>query len=452
MTDFFNPDILWTAQQSGHDWRDEAVLSAVDWLTDLVPSSAWASRMAAVEGRFDHAVSEWAEGRRVPLFDPIDSVAWYIHQARRYGDPELRTEYFLPEGYRIVPIMRRIGQILPDLRKISGGEERAAKLMTSSVSQPDDGLYELLVAGAYSRRGWQVSFVPEAPGVGKRNDLFVERGRSNWALECKRAGRSGYGRDERLAGEAMADRAHELARAAGRSLMVLAQYTAELHLLGSEYLVPKVERFLEGNEPLEWEDEGGMGGILDVEWEALHEVMRTDDVYFGSSRMFQLIFGRYEPSADFTMAGDWVPAQGRPLHATWVNQVSLVAWGSFSNEAARRKAMHFRSLVSKAAKQLPGDRPGAIHVGYETVGGNGADARRHLLNGREMRNFDAGETRLRTVYGNYFMNELVTDKNESAAVVETTAWYSVGKGGGRGPAPAHLLFMDEDGTPGSHLT
>lgn len=78
---------FWTAQWNGHDWRDEAVLSAVDWLTALVPSSALASRMAAVEGKFDHAVSEWAKGRRVPLFDPIDSVAWYIHQARRYGDP-----------------------------------------------------------------------------------------------------------------------------------------------------------------------------------------------------------------------------------------------------------------------------------------------------------------------------------------------------------------------------
>ena len=100
---------------------------------------------------------------------------------------------------------------------------------------------------------------------------------------------------------------------------------------------------------------------------------------------------------------------------------------------------------------LPGDRPGAIHVGYEAVGGNSADGLRHKLNRDQMRTFDPGTTRLRMVYGNYFMNELVTARNESAAVTETMAWYPVGSAKGTGPLPNHLLFGDDDGLPGSHL-
>ncbi len=445
-------DVLWIAQREGQDWRDEEVMTAIDWLVSLVPQAQWEARAAAVEARFQAAKVEWAEGRRVPLFDPTDGIAWYVHQANRYADPLLRPDFFFPEGFRIAPLFRRIGQLLPNLRAIEGGETRAARLMTENTSQPDDGIYELLVAGAYSRRGWdKVRFVPEARGVAKSPDLLVDRPHSSWAVECKRAGRSGYARDERLAGERMADGAHALSRTADRPLVILATFGQELHLLGDDYLTEKVERFLNGRDPYEWSDEGGEGVVIDVVWAPLHSVMVHDDIYFGSSRMVQLLLGRYDPVMDFTMAGDWTPAKGRPLHATWVDHVSLVAWRSISDEAARRKAMHFRSLVARASEQLPGNCPGAIHVGYEAVGGNSEDGRRHRLNKQEMRTFDPENTGLRMVYGNYFRNELVTSKNESAAVTETLAWYPVGPSPSLQPLPGHMLFMDEDGTPGSHF-
>lgn len=453
MPDPVGSDVMWIAQRHGQDWRDGDVLAAADWLEGLVPPSEWAARAAATEATFQAAKAQWAEGRRVPLFNPADTVAWYLHQARRYGDPNLRPDFFMPEGYRISPMMRRIGQLLPEFMRIGGAEDRAARLMTENLSQPDDGIYELLVAGAYARRGWDsVDFVPEAPGgVEKRQDLIVARPRSSWAVECKRSGRSDYGRDERLAGQRMAERAHAMSRDAGRSLIVLGRYREELHLLGDDYLVEKVERFFGGDVPLEWDDAGGDGVVLDVEWGRLHSVLLHDDIFFGSTRMVELLLGTYEPSIDFTMEGSWEPGEDRPLHATWVDHVSLVTWLSGSDEAARRKARHFRGLVSQAAAQLPGDRPGVVHVGYEEVGGNTADGRRLRLNTEEMRTFDPAATNLKMVYSNYFMNELVTSRMESAAVTETLAWNPIGGYSGRGPIPAHMLFMDQDGTPGSHL-
>lgn len=452
MPDLFGHDVMWIAQRHGQDWRDEDVLAGVDWLEGLVPSIDWATREAATEATFQAAKAEWAEGRRVPLFDPADTVAWYLHQARRYADPQLRPDFFMPEGYRISPVMRRIGQLLPEFGRIGGAEERAARMMTENLSQPDDGIYELLVAGAYARRGWEnVAFVPEAPGVAKRHDLLVDRPRLHWAIECKRAGRSDYGRDERLAGQRIAERAHAMSRDAGRPLIVLGRYREELHLLGDDYLVDKVERFLGDDEPLEWDDAGGDGVVLDVMWEPLHSLLEHDDIFFGSTRMVELLLGTYNPAIDFTMEGSWEPGEDRPLHATWVDHVSLVTWLSTSEEAARRKSMHFRGLVSRAAAQLPGDRPGVVHVGYEEVGGNTADGRRLQLNAREMRTFDPAGTGLKMVYSNYFMNELVTSRMESAAVTETLARNPIGVYRGLGPLPAHMLFMDEDGTPGSHL-
>ena len=155
--------------------------------------------------------------------------------------------------------------------------------------------------------------------------------------------------------------------------------------------------------------------------------MLEDDIYFGSSRMVELLLGSYEPAVDFTMAGDRTPAEGRPLHADWVHHLGLVGWRSGSDEAARRKSMHFRSLVAKASLQLPGDRPGVVQVGCEGSGGDNEDGRRHAPNRREIATFQPGATGLRMVYGNYSVPELVTARNESAAVTETLAWHPVGR-------------------------
>lgn len=453
MSTFASDDLMWTAQRHGQDWRDESVLAAVGWFASLMPREDWDRRVSAADARFQAAKAEWAQGRRVPLFDPTDAIAWYMHQARRYADPDYRPDFFEPEGYRIAPLFRRLGQLLPQLRMVDGVDERAARLMTNGRGQPDDGIYELLVAGTYKNRGWgTVEFVAEMPGIEKRPDLYVGRGRSHWAVECKRAGRSGYARDERAAGERMAALAHEVSKAATRPAVVMVRFTAELAKLPEDYLAAKIAGFVESSEPFEWDDEGGSGGVADVLWAPLLSVLRTDDIFFGSSRMIQLLLGRYEPSVDFSIAGEWTPADGRPLHATWVDHVSVVAWTTTSMQAARKKAQHFRGVVGKASDQLPGDRPGVIHIGYEAVGGNSVDGLRHQLNAEQMRSFDARQSRLRWVYGNYFMPEHVTARNESAAVTESTAWYAAGKAGTTQPLPGHMLFMDEDGRPGAHFT
>lgn len=452
MSTLFPANIMWTAQWHGQDWRDEEVLAAINWLTSTIPQAEWDRREAATEARFQFAKSEWAGGRRVPLFDTNDAVAWYVHQARRYADPQYRPDFFEPEGYRIAPIFRRLGNLLPEFKTINGAEERVARLMTNGRTQPDDGIYELLVAGAYRRRGWdRVEFVPEMPGIEKRPDLLVSRARTCWAVECKRAGRSGYARDERGAGEGMAALAHERSQLANRPIVVVSRFKTELATLPADYLASKVDRFLQSSGPFEWSDEAGAGFVSDVIRNALDEILRVDDIYFGSSRMFQLLVGHYDHAVDFSVAGDWEPADGRPFHATSIGHVSVIAWISTSTDAARRKAQHFRGIVGRAANQLPGDCPGVIHVGYEATGGNSVDGYRHRLNREQMKTFDARDSKLRWVYGNYFMPEHVTARNESAAISETMAWYPVGKSTYRQPLPAHMLFVDEDGQPGMHF-
>lgn len=167
-------NVLWTAQRHGQDWDDPYVMTALEWMTSFVASADWTRRIAQTESFCETAKASWTSGVRVPLYDPADGIAWYAHQANTYGNHHFRSELFEPEAYRIAPLFRRIGMVLEDLKTVGGVNERVARLMSDGRMQPDDGFYELLVAAAYSRRGWDVSFVPEMPGLRKQQDLIVE--------------------------------------------------------------------------------------------------------------------------------------------------------------------------------------------------------------------------------------------------------------------------------------
>ncbi|ACS55863.1 hypothetical protein Rleg_1575 [Rhizobium leguminosarum bv. trifolii WSM1325] len=444
-------NVLWTAQRHGQDWDDPYVLTALEWMTSFVASLDWTRRIEQTSTFFEAAKKSWASGVRVPLYDPADGIAWYAHQATTYGDHKFRPDLFEPEAYRIAPLFRRIGHVLSDLKKVRGVDVRVARLMSDGRMQPDDGFYELLVAAAYSRRGWDVSFVPEKPGLQKQQDLIVEKPGSSWAVECKRAGRSKYARKERDAGHQMADAVHALSRRKNRSMQIMAVFEDEVANLDPSYLEEKARRFMRRPGSYSWSDEGGFGVVSDVQWAGLRQVLRVDDISFGSSRMIELLMGSHEHDVDYSLGGAWTAAEGRPFHATSVQHVSLVGWSTSSEESARRKAQHFRGIVGRACEQLPGDRPGAIHVGYEAVGGNTVEGLRHRLNKQQMENFDPGSSQLQVVYGNYFMPEHVTDRNESSAVTETIAWYPA-KDSKSEPLEKHMLFVDEDPTPGTHFS
>ncbi|MBF6032850.1 hypothetical protein H8F23_06275 [Pseudomonas sp. P155] len=441
---------LWIATREGQDWIDQPCLDAIAWFRSLLEQRDWDARMDTVQANYENALTKWAHGEQVPLFDKNDAVFWYIHQANAFAQD--RRNFFAPEGFRIAPLMHRIGHLLVHLQRVKGVNDRVETLLKKGRKTPDAGLYEILVAGAYKSRDWAtVQFVPEQLGGSKTPDLLVSSNRRRWAVECKRINRSGYELEEHACAEALAKPVHELARRLGRRLVIDVQFRRELKQYPPDTLVKHVERYIEDPRArLVLEDDNLAAHIWDADWTNLNMVMAHDDVYFGSSRMVELIKGEYDLSYDHSFSGEWVPSTRMPLHADRVLHASIVSWQSASFDAAMAKAKHFRSTVGRAAQQLTLGLPGAVHVGYEALGGSSEDALRHQLNAMEMRNFEAEGSRLRYVYANYLRPENSTARMESWAVSETTAFYRVGKHRTPEPLPHHLLLGDGDGTPGNH--
>lgn len=442
------PNPLWFAQRHGQDWIDTDVLSAIDWLTSVVPSQTWSRRLATVKQNFESAKCAWADGNQAPLFDPRDTIAWYAFQASAYASN--REDWYEPEAYRIVPVFRRLGQILPRLTQVGGVMDRVQNLMTGGRAQPDDGLFELLVADAYKRVWDKVALVAERPGVAKTQDLLVSAGRRRWAVECKRVNQSDYEKAEQAKAKSLAEMVHALCKSRTRSIVVEVNFKVELSDVPAPYLMERARAFLDRSSGGRWDDEFGQGVVRNVDWSLARAVLDQDYVFFGSSRMVELLAGRYSPAVDHSVAAEWIPAEARPLHAASVSQASVVSWRSGSIEAAQHRARHFRALVGKAALQLPDDCPGVIHVGYEARTGNGSDGFRHYLNALEMSTFDPKKKRLRWVYGNYLLPEHTTARNESAAVTETTAAYKIGRHQTPEPLADHGLLSDDLSEPGGY--
>jgi hypothetical protein len=279
---------------------------------------------------------------------------------------------------------------------------------------------------------------------------MVSSERRRWAVECKRVNRSGYEAAEYEHGLRLAKPMHDLCRERNRSLVVEAVYQVELSEIGDTYLAERAEAFLRDPRRSEWADSLSQGQVRAVDWRLARDILEHDDVFFGSSRMVELLVGTYVPYADHSVFADWIPAPRRPLHATAISRASVVSWLSASAEAARRKARHFKSLVAKAEKQLPDECPSVVHVGYEARDGNSVDDLRHALNSAEMKTFAPNGSQLRWVYGNYLSPEHTNSSNESCALSETTATYKIGKHRTPPPLPGHLLFDDGQGRPGVH--
>lgn len=215
-------------------------------------------------------------------------------------------------------------------------------------------------------------------------------------------------------------------------------------------LEARVAEALDG--PLQWDDAVSAGRLTPPNWRLVREVMDRDDVYYGSSRMIELASGRYDDQADHSFSGRWRPAEGRPFYASTLYHCSVVTWISTARQAQLLKAQHFRRLIADAEGQLPDDRPGVVHVGFETMNGRASERLRHLRNVVEARLYTPRNPRFRWVYGNYFAPERTTARMETWALNESMVPYRIDRHRTAWPLPDHMLVSDEDESqPGMHF-
>jgi hypothetical protein len=124
----------------------------VQWFIEQLPNNDWPKRREAV-GRlfYQSLVGERADldpkGR---FFNEKDMFGWYLFLGESFTDHPWNYEVFF--GCRVIPILGAIGRNLDVLQTVEGFVERARSVATTERSQPNAGLFEILVAAAYACR------------------------------------------------------------------------------------------------------------------------------------------------------------------------------------------------------------------------------------------------------------------------------------------------------------
>lgn len=399
-------------------WPDHPdVRRAVEWLRNRLPAAEWRRRRLAAAQRLYELIVHGAEpGTSGRFFEARDTFAWHLFLAESYVDHIWNYDPIF--GSRVVPVFASIGRNLDLLRGIDGVDERVQRMIGAERAQPNGPFFELLVAAAYRRAGGAVSFVPEERGGPRRHDMDVAiRGR-DYAVECKRMETSEFGDAERArVRELWGPNTAYLAKIRCSTLAHV-EFLVPLAAVPDTYLTRTVQRWQRApKRPLEWQDDIARGRIAGLDLAPLRAVLADHSVLTGSTRMLELLTGRYRRHQSVVTSMSVKPADN-PRYADDCDYATLLEWTPLADASISGRARDVLRKVADGNDQLPRDRPGIVHVGFEAVEGAGVEQVRHQRIIASMRDFDPGDTPLEYVYSHFLAPESPPD--QSWAYDETT--------------------------------
>lgn len=404
------------------DWPDRPDLRrAVEWFKGYVGADWEKRRYTAFVRLYAAAIGTMDPSGKGQFFAENDTFGWYLFLADAFLDHPWNYEPMY--GSRVIPVFDAIGRNLNRLKGVENIEERLARLVGSERSQPNGGIFELLVASAYLRAGGTVAFHPETRGKGKSYDLDVEIDGLKLAVECKRMETTDYGEKERMHMRHLWRGASDLAKSMDRSTFANVTFGVPVFDVPESYLVGKVDAWLRSGRPsLLWNDEIGHGVVGEPDLAPLNAVLETDDVLTAGSKVLSLITGSYRRHENY-IQGLRTAGGMSPRHMGACNLAIVLRWKTVAPAAVDAKAKDvFRKLI-EANDQLPSDRPGIIHVGFEAVEGNEAEQARYAKILANTATFDPKGKPLPYVYNHYLIPESPPD--EAWVFEERVQWHRI---------------------------
>ena len=429
-------------------WPDDPDLRrAVDWLLTFLTPEDWRRRRFDALQKFLNAATGTSpdspgNGR---FFDDRDQFGWYLFLAQAFLDHP--TIYDHMYGSRVIPVLTAIGRNLKLLRQVNGIESRVRRMVSQEKSQPNACLFELLVAAAYRREGAKVAFLEERPGVAKTHDMDVSLRETDWAVECNRMEGGDSAERERLRARDLWLPAAAATEARAASALCTADFLVELDAVPDDYFVEKVRQWLASSAtlPLKWQDAFSIGTLEPLNLGPLQKMLATDDVALSSSRMHELLTGKYKRNAHI-ISSLRIKLAENPLYVDTCDAGSVFDWESSSDTAINGKARDVLKRLADGCSQLPSGRLGIVHIGFEAVDGNVVEANRYKKVIDSIARFDPNGKALEYVYVSWFAPE--SPPNTSMAFDETCHWQAVAPTRSR-PLDHGFLVLPPDLAPRS---
>ncbi len=184
-----------------------------------------------------------------------------------------------------------------------------------------------------------------------------------------------------------------------------------------------------------------------LDLDPLREVLDDHHVLASSSRMLELLSGRYVRHANYIQLSRLKLAEN-PRYVHECDLAVLLRWESASPEAIDAKARDITTKLSEASDQLPAGRPGIVHIGFEAVEGDDVERARHRKIIERAQAFDPRGKPLEYVYCHYFVPESPPD--QAWAFDETLQWVGIAPTGPHPLGETMLILPAEGVREGPH--
>lgn len=394
-----------------HSSFDPDVERAFKWLMSFQSEAEWSARKQSLEADVQASwqsanASRWD----IELFRHVcqqDRFGWYLYviETALY-DP---TNSEVNENARLSPIFRRLGENLDSLRKI-GGIEQKVKHLLAPKTQPDQVLFEMLIALLWTRNGFeQVEFVPESPGISKTPDIKAKQGSQEWFIETKRLTlRSGYSRAEREKWDRMWEPLSQLLADRKLSLTLDIIFHVELKTLDDDFMLTQLTEKLKliAHDCVLISDEYWTVRASFINFNKIRHHLRSYYVKVPSRQLQELITGPWARNRAFGMDMHAKTKRfGTSVIVHYLDEVSWAAgahWHCDADQAVESKARDIRGHLSEAVQQLPKDALGAIHVGIDTLDGDLVEAERFNRIMKTATTFNPNGKQLNSIYCHLF--------------------------------------------------
>jgi hypothetical protein len=406
-------------------YEDAEITAALDWFSEVSGDAVGLrARIDNAQNLYREYVAEPANLGKDPKLDALgaDRVASYLAQADALVRD--RAAYDLVLSSRIVPFIKHIGSTVEALRHMAGAAERAQRMLRQSAVDPNSAIFELAAAVAYSRNGFSVEFIAEAPPE-RRPDFRIKREDVVVDVECKRLQQGDYERAESKRQGLICDQLSELVHDKQLSVHIDVTYVRELSEIPESYLLDRVNASLRcsiltpGGFP--WKDDFGEGLIRAANLRAVHRDTAESSLYFGT-KMARLLSGAEVTQDAYNLIGSGEPDERDVRYLERVRYCSVVTWACAAEESIKARARYIRSKLAEADRQLHDSPCGIVHIGMDAERDGRASDLRRARNIDVVKGYRA-ESNIRDIYLHYFVPR--TTETSAWTIYETTDLFGV---------------------------
>ncbi len=136
-------------------YNDKEVLNAWNWIKSFIGEKKWAERKEKIETK----LSNNKQNNVTTLTLSEDKIGWYLYLIDTIVNSPYKYEPF--QGARVLPVFKRIGIYLDEIKSINGINKKIRELIYQRKSEADNILFEILTASLWKSNGYEVSFIHE---------------------------------------------------------------------------------------------------------------------------------------------------------------------------------------------------------------------------------------------------------------------------------------------------